>query len=789
MEFSQVKLTKTEWESIEIPENDDEKKILQMIVDGYLDTSITVNKSESMMSFLKLSSLYSEEYKNCLTVFIYNTYFKPLIDKHEVFKDVVVSEAKTKLKLKQKDVIRFDKNKTIPTTIFEFLLLNEIINMKKNYELHYFTLFKLRQNKIIPNKFVAEIVDFFLEKDCSIKKVIYNCNEILEKNDILSKYSDITLYEHQKKLFTETQTKNPKIILYSAPTGTGKTLTPLALSNNHKVIFVCAARHIGLSLAKSCITMGKKIAFAFGCETPDDIRLHYSAAKEFIKHKSSGGIFKVDNTVGDKVEIMICDLYSYLPAMHYMAAFNNIEDIIVQWDEPTITLDYETHPFHDIIHKNWKNNIIPTIILSSATLPSCSEINNTISDYILKFNGEIVTITSYECKKSIPLIYDGTIILPHTMADNSHALQKIAKHCLSHLSVLRYFELSEISKLIKYVNENELVSAKFTIERQFADFNINTHSIKMYYLTLLNEITWEKHHVHFKDTKIDINKVDPKGNKTDLFDYSQMFLTTKDAHSLTDGPTIFLTESIEKVAQFFIQEANIPQKTMEDIMKTIDYNNDVNNRIVILEKKIEDIEKKNDSEEKKENEKKEKTTKESARFIQELKMTQQLIKPAFLNNIFVPNKLEHCKKWANKMNTRNSFTSNIEEATVMKIMALDVECSWKVLLLLGIGVFMQQHKNIDYTELMKQMAKEQRLFLIIANSDYIYGTNYQFCHGYISKDLKVTQDKIIQAIGRVGRNNTNSEYSVRFRDKKHATLLFYPSTDNPEVVNMNRLFS
>lgn len=788
MEFSQGKLTKTEWESIEIAENEDERKILQMIMDGYLDTSITVNKSESMMSFLKFSSSYSEDYKNCLNVFIFNTYFKPLIDKHNVFKDVV-SEAKTKLKLKQKDVIRFEKNKTVPSNIFEFLLLNEIINMEKNYELHYFTLFKLRQNKIIPNKFVAEIVDFFLEKDCSIQKIIYNCNEMIEKNDILSKYSDISLYEHQKKLFTETQTKNPKMILYSAPTGTGKTLTPLALSNNHKVIFVCAARHIGLSLAKSCITMGKKIAFAFGCETPDDIRLHYSAAKEFVKHKSSGGIFKVDNAVGDKVEIMICDLYSYLPAMHYMAAFNNIEDIIVQWDEPTITLDYETHPFHEVINKNWKNNIIPTILLSSATLPHSSEITNTISDYILKFNGEIVTITSYECKKSIPLIYDGTFILPHTLTDKSIVLQEIANHCLLNLSILRYFELSEISKLIKYVNENKLVSAKFTLERQFTDFNINTHSIKIYYLKLLNEIDWEKHHVHFKDTKIDINKVDPKGNKTELYDYSQMFLTTKDAYSLTDGPTIFLTESIEKVAQFFIQEANIPQKTMEDIMKTIDYNNDVNKRIIALEKKIEDIEKKNDTEEKKDKkEKKEKNTKETARFVEELKITQQLIKPAFLNNIFIPNKVEHCKKWANAMITTNSFTSSIEESVVMKIMSLDVECSWKVLLLLGIGVFMQ-HKNVDYTELMKQMAKEQRLFLIIANSDYIYGTNYQFCHGYISKDLKVTQDKIIQAIGRVGRNNTNSEYSVRFRDKKHATLLFYPTTDKPEVINMNRLFS
>ena len=547
MDFSQGKLSKTEWESIELPENDQEKKILQMIVDGYTHPNISINKTESILSFLRMTSTYSDEYKNCIEVYIYNTYFKELVNKHSIFKDI--AEPKTKLKLKQADKIRFEQNKTVHSNIFEFLLLNEIINMKTDYELHYFTLFKLRQNKIIPNRFVAKIVDSFLEQDCSIKRIIYQCNEMIEKNDVLSKYSDITLYEHQKKLFTETRIKSPKLILYSAPTGTGKTLTPLALSNNYKVIFVCAARHIGISLAKSCITMGKKIAFAFGCDTPDDIRLHYSAAKEFVKHKKSGGIFKVDNSVGDNVEIMICDLRSYLPAMYYMSAFNSVNDIIVQWDEPTITLDYDTHPFHEIIHKNWSNNAIPNIILSSATLPSCSEINNTICNYISKFNGEIVTITSHECKKSIPLIHDGKYVLPHTLTNETSVLREIARHCLNNLSLLRYFELTEIAKVIEYVNENNLIPAKFHLERQFTTFDVTTQDIKLYYLKLLNEIDWETHASSFKEAKIVANMIDSKGNKTETPDYSQLFLTTKDAYSLTDGPTIFLTESIEKVYQ------------------------------------------------------------------------------------------------------------------------------------------------------------------------------------------------------------------------------------------------
>jgi hypothetical protein len=67
---------------------------------------------------------------------------------------------------------------------------------------------------------------------------------------------------------------------------------------------------------------------------------------------------------------MICDIQSYLIAMHYMLAFNpDPSKLILYWDEPTITMDCETHPLHAVIHKNWVENQIPNIVLSCATLP------------------------------------------------------------------------------------------------------------------------------------------------------------------------------------------------------------------------------------------------------------------------------------------------------------------------------------------------------------------------------------------------------------------------------------
>ena len=136
----------------------------------------------------------------------------------------------------------------------------------------------------------------------------------------------------------------------------------------------------------------------------------------------------------------------------------------------------------------------------------------------------------------------------------------------------------------------------------------------------------------------------------------------------------------------------------------------------------------------------------------------------------------------------NAYVPNIGDTTVKEIMELDVDNSMKVLLLLGIGMF-TANPNTAYLEIMKRLAYEQKLYIIIASSDYIYGTNYSFCHGFVGKDLtKMTQQKIIQAIGRIGRNKIQQEYTIRFRDDEIMTRLFEPAKENLEAINMSRLF-
>lgn len=883
MDINQVKLNKSEWESIEIPVAKNEIDILNLIINGYNDVNIKINMNNSLISFLKID--YSEKIED----FIFNKYFRVIIEdiinKYNI-SFINIDNIKSNIQLKNIDKMRLENNnsETInKNEIYEYVLIdhlkkfieyrNQDLIYKKQNKLnkteennkkivfHFFTLCKLIKNNVkLINRHIINIINETINNckdNIEMLNILENSVECIEKNKSLLKYGDIQLYEHQKEIFTICKHIDPKLILYMAPTGTGKTLTPLALSQQYKVIFVCAARHVGLALARAAISINKKIAFAFGCESADDIRLHYYSAKEYSVNKRSGGIGKVDNSVGDNVEIMICDLKSYLPAMYYMLAFNSEDKLLLYWDEPTITLDYKEHEFHKIIKDNWTNNSIYNIVLSSATLPKINEIAETIDDYKIKFNSNnVYSIISHDCKKSIPIINkDGYVVLPHYFSLDYNQIKEYAKYCEENLTLSRYFDLKEIVEFIVFVNKNNYVNNKSKLSRYFESIDdINMTNIKIYYIKLLQNImlgTWGAIYTHFisiRKTRIPYNDViDCKGNKIaktksigpgisetknkenlsgksltrlasqQIVPNSQsaelnvktnpgIYITTKDAFTLTDGPTIFLSNDVEKIAKFCIQQANIPSIVMDDLMNKIEYNNKVNEKIEKLQKELEYITDKCISSNSNNASNKSKSTKDNKKInrdsqnelgnknelnkiTNEINMLRTMIKTAVLNETFVPNKVTHIKKWAENIDCSNAFTSDIDDNIINDIMLLNgIEDTWKVLLMMGIGVF-TNHKNTTYTEIMKKLADSQKLYVIIASSDYIYGTNYQFCHAYLSKDLDLTQEKIIQALGRVGRNNIQQNYSLRFRDDNLIMKLFNDSSDKPEVINMNLLFN
>ena len=319
MDLTQRKMNKTEWISIEVPISKQEKDVLTMIVQGFHNVNLRMNPHISLFTYLKM------EYTEKIEDFLFQKYMRSSCDDIETTLVQLVPNYKKRnvagiVKLNSIDRLRlnrFDTTSFNKNDVYDFVLLQcleKMVASKKDVDFHhhYFTLYSLLLNNVaLVNRHLVEICRTalrVLQDKIDLFVLLQNSCHLLEKNKLLLKYDDLKLYEHQKKIFTVIKQPAPKLVLYIAPTGTGKTLSPLGLAEKHRVIFVCAARHVGLALAKSAISVGKRVAFAFGCDTASDIRLHYFAAKEFTRNKRTGGIGKVDNTVGDNVEIIICDI-------------------------------------------------------------------------------------------------------------------------------------------------------------------------------------------------------------------------------------------------------------------------------------------------------------------------------------------------------------------------------------------------------------------------------------------------------------------------------------------------
>jgi hypothetical protein len=516
-------------------------------------------------------------------------------------------------------------------------------------------------------------------------------------------------------------------------------------------------------------------------------------------------------------------------------------------------LDYETHELHAVIKNNWIQNIIPTVILSSATLPKAHEICQCIADFQNRFeNAEVFSINTYDCKKSISVIdKDGYGVLPHYLSENHEEIQKIVKHCENNLTLLRYFDLQEVVDFIllvlKYSSKDE--DDRLNSENYFENLeDVNMKNIKLYYLRMLRSVSRisEKWEVIYREAKflrkpkilenisasndgITKNysvgpgtepKTEPITNKRDtnisriqsvgpgmvglgshMSPSSGIYVTTKDAYSLTDGPTMFICDDVAKVAKFCVQQAKIPHVVMSSLMENIKFNNVINEKLGKLEKELDFLKEQQENKISSSSNSKHSTkvTKQLdnadegvgqiSKIMREIEQLTSLIKPVQLNDTFVPNKHHHIQKWASKMKSTNSFTSNIEEHHVNEIMLLDkVDDDWKILLMMGIGVY-TLHENIKYTEIMKTLSNEQKLFMTLASSDYIYGTNIQNCHGYLSKGLNLTQEKIIQSFGRIGRGNIQQTYSIRLRDNDVIKTLFTCEEVKREAVKMNLLLN
>ena len=803
MDFKQQKLRKEDWEAIEVPVGTDEQRILDMIKDYGLGKGVPSPSVTSLLSFMRLMQGSDKRALGGMHVHLFNVYFQPHIS-HKITRAkkkrkrhpsslAKATESKHNV-MKKADIIRMentgDRIANDSDSIYECILINVLFecygtndthNAKSIYTLeHLLALDIPNSNPHLEQYCIDELVTLKTNITGLMTLLVEHADECIEQNLMIARTRPLDMYPHQKELVDVMGKTGPKLVFYQAPTGTGKTLSPIAIAQKHPTIFVCAAKHVGLQLAKAAVSAHLPIAIAFGCSSPKDIRLHYFSAKDYTRNYKSGGIFRVDHDVGDKVQLMISDVASYVHAMHYLSAFKPQETIVMYWDEPTISLDYPTHEFHPIIRTIWESNIVENIVLSSATLPQAHEIPASVADLRKKFPGLTTkSITSSECTRTIPIVSpDGETLVPHTLYHNHTRASACAQHCRECPTVTRHLGLRDVADLVResqpYLPDDMLLENAF-----IGSINVTPSSLKAYYLNIIDSVS-EDDWVTICDA-ISTTKRPPYP--------STVMLTTTDAHTITSGPAIYLCNDPAKIARFCIQSAKIPDNILDDLFARLYHNDKSRSEIAKLNHIVQGDGGKTDEHAERKNSKLvgdmgESSTKHA---IQKIARLEAGLKSASLQECYVPNTPEHMYKHLKKQ-VPGVFSSDIPEHIVQKIVGTSTDPMWKILMLMGIGVFIDGIDQ-DYINIMRQLAYEQKLFCIIASSDYIYGTNYQFCHGYIGKDLTgMTAEKMIQALGRVGRGNSNAGYTVRLRDTKAVHKVFLPARDKPEVQNMNALF-
>ena len=198
---SQIKLSKSEWDSIEVPVSEQEKTILELVVAGYHSVNIKVNNTVSLFTFLKIE--FSEKMED----YLYNNYLRAIV--LELIKDHKITyikiEVDPKIQIKSADKIRLERNdasKLKDQDLYEFVILATLKNVFRNrldkdlFTLHLFTLYKLMRNNVIRvNRHIVAIAHKVLlehRDDLDLYSVVVNAVRYIEKNPSLLKYADLT---------------------------------------------------------------------------------------------------------------------------------------------------------------------------------------------------------------------------------------------------------------------------------------------------------------------------------------------------------------------------------------------------------------------------------------------------------------------------------------------------------------------------------------------------------------------------------------------------------------------
>ena len=151
-----------------------------------------------------------------------------------------------------------------------------------------------------------------------------------------------------------------------------------------------------------------------------------------------------------------------------MKAFNDADELLVYWDEPTIALDVNSHPFHRSIQEIWQENVISNIVLSSATLPDQSEIPQMLSDYRERFDGSVHYIDGTDFERNVAILDTNCdYVVPHLMWSSYDQFRRSIAYMNNRKSMLRYVSLEDCIKIVTFLEKHGVVQDHLMCESVF----------------------------------------------------------------------------------------------------------------------------------------------------------------------------------------------------------------------------------------------------------------------------------------------------------------------------------
>lgn len=569
-----------------------------------------------------------------------------------------------------------------------------------------------------------------LDETCNIR--LFTIANKKPKLIYTTKYDDvipnITLkpYDTQVSLIdiVKNNMKNGFMVFYKTLPGLGKTSMILALCNfvkkeypDKKVIFCCSDILETVRMQVLRIMYNFKVKFGIGIGQSDNA---YQIINSWACKNDA------------EREMIVAD---YITTYLLLEESKNNE-YIVFFDEPTINTHRDSAMLNVLARILY--NVPKYMILSSATLPNITTLDNVVTHYKSKYSrGVVEEIISNKTLIGCTIKdFDDNMITPHNLVKTPEELKLFITKIKNEPLIGKFYTLQYL------INLNKIME-RYKIHIDLGQIhNFDHESVLENILILLDRATQlspEHFNIFLKvgNKEVDEN-VYIEENQDDDFDdiVPEKFLTTH-AFKYVGGTLIACNDPLDYVKTHFYP-------VVEDIMKKQNIKS-IHEEYVRYMQQLSDLQ--------------QKTALVHEKFKNEEKRLEELeklahIKPQLnLNEAIQINTPSHIKTFSKYVKEYDrSLTKKIITFESIDITDFHVDDRIKFLLYMGVGIYSRTLPS-NYTAKVLEMLQDRQLAYIVADETFCYGANYQISNVIMYDDLcdNHSMNTVLQLIGRTGR--------------------------------------